>query len=101
MSFNPLMAKLVPVGPKSVIELGNQTFRAGLGFSSTESYYKSKGYEVYKAIDVNSKYGSLMMDLNKDLRHSYGFVETFDLVTNNGTGEHLFNQYQVLSLIHI
>lgn len=101
MSFNPLMATLVPEGPKTVVELGNQTFRAGVpGIKTTEEFYRSRGYTTYKCIDVNSKYGALMMDINKDLRKVYQFDETFELVTNNGTGEHLFNQYMVFKNIH-
>ena len=40
------------------------------------------------------------MDLNRDLASHYGFSETFDLVTNNGTGEHVFNQSAVFSNAH-
>ncbi len=66
----------------------------------TESFYKALGFKSYASIDVNTKYGSLMMDLNKDIRQTYGYAETFDLVTNNGTGEHIFNQYMVFKNIH-
>lgn len=41
---------------------------------------------------MNDKFGSLVMDLNKDLVAEYNFRETYSLVTNNGTGEHAFNQ---------
>jgi hypothetical protein len=66
----------------------------------TEAYYRALGFSSYTAIDVNQKYGSVPMDLNKDLRRDYGFTKTYDLVTNNGTGEHLFNQYAVFKNVH-
>ena len=40
------------------------------------------------------------MDLNVSLRDEYKFTETYDLVTNNGTGEHIFNQYMVFKNSH-
>ncbi len=66
----------------------------------TADYYKALGFSEYAAIDVNDKYGSLMMDLNLDLKQDYGFTKQYDLVTNNGTGEHLFNQYAVFKNCH-
>lgn len=66
----------------------------------TAAFFKALGFASYDAIDVNSLYGSLVMDLNSDLRERYGFNRTFDLVTNNGTGEHIFNQYAVFRNMH-
>lgn len=66
----------------------------------TSTYFTAMGFASYDAIDVNSVYGSLVMDLNVDLREQYGFSREFDLVTNNGTGEHIFNQYAVFKNMH-
>jgi hypothetical protein len=66
----------------------------------TAAYYKALGFKSYDAIDVNDKFGSLMMDLNEDLRTQYNFTTQYDLVTNSGTGEHLFNQYAVFKNMH-
>jgi hypothetical protein len=63
-------------------------------------YYRLLGFADYAAIDVNERYGSLVMDLNKDLREQYDYAETFDLVTNNGTGEHVFNQDTIYRNVH-
>ena len=74
-----------------------------VGGSSKESaavYYRCLGFSHYEAIDINDTYGSRVMDLNKDLRESYGFTNTYDLVTNNGTGEHIFDQASVLRNMH-
>jgi SAM-dependent methyltransferase len=68
--------------------------------ASTADYYRAIGFAEYKAVDVNGRYGSLIMDLNKDVSSAYGFSDSFDLVTNNGTGEHIFNQHSVFSNIH-
>ena len=66
----------------------------------TASYYQALGFTRYEAIDVNARYGSLIMDLNVDLRETYGFAQTYDLCTNNGTGEHVFNQAAVFRNMH-
>lgn len=75
--------------------------RSGDGLSaSTADYYRALGFASYRTIDVNARYNSLLMDLNRDLAEHYGFRETFDLVTNNGTGEHVFNQSAVFANTH-
>ncbi len=68
--------------------------------ASTADYYRALGFATYRTIDVNARYGSLVMDLNRDLAADYGYRDTFDLVTNNGTGEHVFNQSAVFSNAH-
>jgi SAM-dependent methyltransferase len=68
--------------------------------ASTGDFYRALGFASYRAIDVNAKFESLVMDLNRDLVAQYGFRETFDLVTNNGTGEHVFNQAAVFANAH-
>lgn len=65
-----------------------------------DSFYRTLGFKEYVAIDVNAKYGSIVMDLNLDLKEHYNYHETFDLVTNNGTGEHIFNQHMVFKNMH-
>lgn len=75
--------------------------RSGEGLSaSTADYYRALGFASYQAIDVNARYNSLLMDLNQNLAEHYGFHETFDLITNNGTGEHIFNQSSVFANAH-
>ena len=66
----------------------------------TSAYYRRLGFSAYDAIDVNDTYGSLVMDLNRDLRLRYGFDRTFSLVTNNGTGEHIFDQRSIFQNVH-
>jgi hypothetical protein len=66
----------------------------------TAEYYRCLGFAEYQAIDVNETYGSLVMDLNRDLRKDYGFNRTFSLVTNIGTGEHVFDQCAAFRNVH-
>jgi hypothetical protein len=68
--------------------------------ASTADYYRALGFAEYRAVDVNERYGSLIMDLNQDVASAYGFSDAFDLVTNNGTGEHIFNQHAVFLNSH-
>lgn len=63
-------------------------------------YYRLLGFSDYQAIDVNDLYGSLVMDLNTELSAAYDYRETFTLVTNNGTGEHVFNQDAIFRNVH-
>jgi len=65
------------------------------------AYYACLGARSYTAIDVNDTYGSLVMDLNKDLAAEYEFRQQFDLVTNNGTGEHVFDQAAIFRNAHV
>lgn len=66
----------------------------------TELYFRAIGFASYTAIDVNSRHGSLVMDLNENLGDVYQFSGQYDLVTNNGTGEHIFDQGAVFRNAH-
>jgi len=109
--------KEVVTGKKnpSVIELGNQRLRIDkklkdrvypmLGLpnsnpTSTKEFYESIGFSKYLAIDVNTEKDAIALDLNLDLRKEYNYTEQYDLVTNNGTGEHIFNQLTVFKNVH-
>jgi SAM-dependent methyltransferase len=97
-----------------VCELGNQTLKNAkqrrtiykrLGLKGVEpvsvrEWYLSMGFSDYTAIDVNQDKDAVAMDLNLDLKHYYNYTEQFDLVTNNGTGEHVFNQLNVFKNAH-
>lgn len=93
-----------PTGMGSSLDIQALRRMAALSFqarlSETANFYKALGFESYTAVDINSNFGSLVMDLNLDLREYYRFSNRYDLVTNIGTGEHLFNQYQVFKNIH-
>lgn len=123
MGFSNLITKAVGsvaqellARPKpTVCELGNQTLKNSkaraevyqqLGIApsqnlaNTKDWYLSIGFGSYLAIDVNTERDAVAMDLNVDLGKHYNFNQQFDLVTNNGTGEHVFNQYMVFKNAH-
>jgi SAM-dependent methyltransferase len=105
------LAELTALLPakRSVIELGAQDIsvdptlvtnalsdRGYLGaepVSTAPELYRRLGFEKYTAIDfIDGRDDVKMFDLNLDIDRTYGFVETFDLVTNLGTLEHCFDQ---------
>lgn len=63
-------------------------------------FYSALGFSDIKAIDISDRFGSLVMDLNVDLAAAYNFRQQFDLVTNLGVSEHLFNQAAFLKNMH-
>lgn len=66
----------------------------------TKDFFLSLGFDDYTSIDINGAYGSLNLDLNKDIFEEFKYNETFDLTINNGTGEHIFNQFMVFKNAH-
>ncbi len=100
-----------------VMELGSQDFAPDLasahasiarefGFSGVEDIklprdlYRRMGCSVYECIDLDGHHNARTFDLNEDLRTKYKFDATFNVVTNHGTTEHLFNQLQAFRNIH-
>jgi len=69
-------------------------------FFATVDYFKSVGFKEYISIDINGAYNSLQFDLNKNISETYSYNEKYDLVINNGTGEHVFNQYALFLNFH-
>ena len=67
---------------------------------STYDFFKSINYVDYKSIDINGALDSYQFDLNFIINEKYNFQEQFDLVINNGTGEHIFNQYSFFKNFH-
>ena len=80
----------------TVCELGDQ-WMAGLKTPQLAAdWFKALGCGHYASIDGNGK-GTLTFDLNLPLRP---FPGPYDLVTDFGTGEHIFDQAQVWRTIH-
>jgi len=106
MSFNPICHQMVKLcasylpEEKSVVELGNQTInlpddpRNG---ESAELVYKELGFGKYTCIDSNDRHGAVVCDINSTIHPG---VDSCELVTNNGTGEHIFDQSQVFRTCH-
>jgi SAM-dependent methyltransferase len=78
----------------SVCELGDQ-WMAGLKEKQlARDWFLSWGCGRYVSIDGNGK-GTLLADLNFPVP-----LDPFDLVTDFGTGEHVFDQAQVWRTLH-
>ena len=99
--FHPLMQqsvlklRLLGVGG-SVCEFGNQRYDGGGQYRSVREFYLDSGFNEYVALDVNTEKDAIIADLNEPVE----LGRQFDLVTNNGTSEHLWNQHQVFKNAH-
>lgn len=102
MTFNPLAAitlkEKMAAQNASVCELGNQRYTAEHihPAESTRDFYNQIGFSKYVALDVNTEKDAIIVDLNKP----YEPEEQYDLVTNIGTTEHVFNQGTCWETIH-
>ena len=120
MTHNPAMSHVLMQleyngcyhNKRRVLELGGQTVNLESGCqvpdgvdvrvengNSAECYYKALGFSQYMAIDTSNEHGAYEVDLNE---YSIGEDGSgyFDLVTNNGTGEHIFDQRNVFEVMH-
>jgi len=86
----------------SVCELGSQDFVPGkysgplCKFYSVRELYASFGISRYVCIDLNGEHDALKRDLNQ----IEDIGEDFDIVTNHGTSEHIFNQMNCFKFMH-
>ena len=67
---------------------------------STRIFWERIGVGKYACIDSNGVHGATPFDLNYNLIKKYQFIDKFDLVTNFGTTEHVFNQLSCFENIH-
>ena len=67
---------------------------------STKDFYKSLGFSQYCSVDADGQRNALVYDLNQNLLDKYNFNKKFDLVTNFGTSEHVFNQKNFFENAH-
>ena len=100
----------------TVVEWGNQRFRYSEDWLNkceqtsgrklrkptqyVWEYFEDLGFSDYLAIDINTELRSIAMDLNFILKDKYNYTTQFDYVTNNGTGEHIFDQRTVFENMH-
>jgi hypothetical protein len=80
----------------SVCELGDQYITHDVRRLASE-FYLELGCGRYVSIDGNGR-GTFTYDLNKPLRTNH--LGEFDLVTDFGTGEHIFDQATVWKTVH-
>lgn len=67
---------------------------------SAKIIYELLGVKEYECIDADGKFGAHIFDLNKEIDREYDYKKQYDLVTNHGTTEHVFNQYACFKNIH-
>lgn len=84
----------------SVFELGDQMLDWEGQRQSARAFYESLGCGRYECVDGNGR-GTVVADLNRSLNSWEWYVsQEFDLVTDFGTGEHVFDQRQVWETVH-
>lgn len=81
--------------PFSVCELGDQAMCGETKNQPAQPWYESLGCNRYVSIDGNGR-----AIVTADLNCSLVSLEPFDLVTDFGTGEHIFDQAQVWRTLH-
>ena len=62
-------------------------------------FYESLGILEYQSIDINSNYGAIGHDLNKPFEDKSKFNK-FDIVTDHGSCEHVFNISECYKTMH-
>lgn len=67
---------------------------------SSKILWEKLGFQEINFIDPDGVHNSLTYDFNLDIQEEIGFKESFDVVANFGTLEHIFNQYAAFKNIH-
>lgn len=80
----------------TVCELGDQWITHGTPHRLAKEFYQELGCGHYESIDGNGR-GTRTWDLNLPIPN----LGQFDLVTDFGTGEHIFDQRQVFKTLHL
>lgn len=84
----------------SVCELGDQGMCGVSKNEPARDWYLQHGASRYVSLDGNGR-GTFTLDLNLSLPDILRpLIESFDLVTDFGTGEHIFDQAQVWRTLH-
>ena len=93
-AFIERLVQLLPVG-FSVCELGDQGMCGEGKNRPAKDWYERLGCGRYVSIDGNG-----LATTTADLNQPVSLSERFDLVTDFGTGEHIFDQAQVWRTLH-
>jgi hypothetical protein len=95
-SMQKMMLRHLKIAGASVCELGDQFCGSANGRIVARDWYKAQGCRDYYSLDANGLNGAVPCDLNKPVT----IVGGFDIVTDFGTGEHIWNQDQVWRTLH-
>ena len=63
------------------------------------NFYEMLGIEKYICVDINGDHGAIKLDLNYPLEDK-SFYNQFDLVTDHGCNEHVFNVSEAYRTLH-
>jgi len=109
-SMQKMMARHLTLADASVCELGDQFVGTKNGRIVARKWYQAQGCARYMSIDANGLNGAVPFDLNLALYVNSDhrvmltpdseLIERFDIVTDFGTGEHIWNQNQVWQTLH-
>jgi len=66
---------------------------------TSKYFYQSLGFKEYECIDINTKHNAIKHDLNKPFKDESKFNK-FDLVTDFGACEHVFNIAECYTTMH-
>jgi hypothetical protein len=92
-----LVAKKIIVNPYSIFEFGPQDIAPTVYEGSAIDFYKELGAIEYHSADLHDKRNHCEpLDFNK----VFHFSQKFDIVTNFGTAEHIFNIGNVFHSAH-
>lgn len=64
-----------------------------------KNFYELLGLREYRCIDVQNLHGAIPFDLNQPMEDT-AYFEKFDLVTDYGTNEHIFNTAEAYRTMH-
>src|SRR3989338_675729 len=67
--------------------------------ASAEAFYKILGARDYSCIDLNGRYGAVVLDLNYPLKDK-ALYHKYDLVADHGSCEHAFNVAEAYRSMH-
>ena len=94
-----LVESRTPINSLQMCELGDQLLKVdGIKIEVAKDYFESLGFK-HTSIDINGKHKALPLDLAKPIRNKT-LINTFDIITNLGTSEHVENQYECFKNIH-
>lgn len=87
----------------SVLEFGDQIVTHVTPHYVARELYKSLGCGHYVSVDGNGRNGSVTFDLNRKTGELAALlkVRAYDLVTDFGTGEHIFDQAAFWRTMHL
>lgn len=63
-------------------------------------FYRAVGFASWSCFDSHQRPYGMVMDCNLNFQNYYGYRKTFDVVVNNGSTEHVFDQRAMFENIH-